>query len=163
MSRILEARDVVKHFPVGGGLVRRSASVVKAVDGVNVTVEQGECLGIVGESGSGKTTLGRCLIRLLEPTSGSLEFEGEDILSLRTHDLKRRRRRFQMIFQDPYGSLNPRMSVESALVEPLVVHKIATRTEARARVGELLDMVGLPRAAARRYPHEFSGGQRQRI
>jgi oligopeptide/dipeptide ABC transporter ATP-binding protein len=117
----------------------------------------------VGESGSGKTTLGRCLIRLLEPTSGSIAFEGQDIITLGAAELRRRRRRFQMIFQDPYGSLNPRLSVEDALAEPIVVHGIARRAEAGDRVRELLRLVGLPESAAGRYPHEFSGGQRQRV
>jgi peptide/nickel transport system ATP-binding protein len=117
----------------------------------------------VGESGSGKTTLGRCLIRLLEPTSGSIRFEGEDLVALDAGELRRRRRRFQMIFQDPYGSLNPRLSVADALAEPIVVHGIARGAEVGERVRELLRLVGLPESAAARYPHEFSGGQRQRV
>ena len=122
---LLAAADVHKHFVLGGGLLRRRAAVVRAVDGVDLEVAAGECVALVGESGSGKTTLGRCLIRLLEPTSGSIRFEGEDIVRLDAAELRRRRRRFQMIFQDPYGSLNPRLSVGDALAEPIVVHGIA--------------------------------------
>ena len=163
MKPVLEATKLHKHFLVGGATFRRSRGVVKAVDGVDVEVAEGECLGIVGESGSGKTTLGRCLIRLIEPTSGEIRFEGHDILGLGATELRSRRRHFQMIFQDPYGSLNPRMSVERAVGEPIRIHRLRDKGDVRQRVLELLDVVGLPASAAGRYPHEFSGGQRQRI
>ena len=163
MTAILEAENLAKHFPVGSGLLRKTRQVVRALDGVDLTVDRGECLGVVGESGSGKTTLGRCLIRLIEPTGGTVRFRGEQILGLRARELRRRRRHFQMIFQDPYGSLNPRMNVERTISEPLRIHGLVNKEERTERVLSLLELVGLPRAALRRYPHEFSGGQRQRI
>ena len=166
MSRadvLLEVRRLVKHFPVRRGLLQRVAGMVKAVDGISFDLIEGECFALVGESGSGKTTLGRCLVRLTEPDSGELRFRGEDLLSLTGRALRKRRRYFQMVFQDPYGSLNPRMRVASILTEPLSVHDVVPRADRRRRIEELLDQVGLPASAADRYPHEFSGGQRQRI
>jgi oligopeptide transport system ATP-binding protein len=160
---ILEARGLVKHFPVRRGLLGRRRGVVRAVDGVDLTVARGECFALVGESGSGKTTVGRCLVRLIDPDAGSVSFDGEDLLALAGAELRRRRRRFQMVFQDPDGSLNPRRTVGQAVIEPLAVHRIGDRAARRRRVDDLLDLVGLPADAARRYPHELSGGQRQRV
>lgn len=163
MSVLLEARSLTKHFRVQSGFFGSSRQSVRALDGVDLTVSRGECLGIVGESGSGKTTLGRSLIRLIEPTAGSVHFDGQDILALGPRELRKQRRYFQMIFQDPYGSLNPRMNVRRTLREPLKIHHLVPKSHIDDRVDELLDLVGLPTTAAGRYPHEFSGGQRQRI
>lgn len=164
MSTILSVRNLKKYFPVEQGvLLSRIGAHVSAVDGVSFDVEQGETLGLVGESGCGKSTTGRCIIRLLEPTAGEIEFEGKDVLSLRGKDLKAFRRDVQIIFQDPYASLNPRMTVGEIITEPLVIHRIGTRLEQRRRAQELLEVVGLNPEHINRYPHEFSGGQRQRI
>jgi peptide/nickel transport system ATP-binding protein len=160
---LLEAEGLVKDFPVRGGVFGRTVAKVSAVAGVDLQLGQGETLGIVGESGCGKSTLGRLLLRLIEPTSGSVRIDGTDLTSLSTKELRDRRRDLQIVFQDPYASLNPRLSIGAALSEPLEVHGLATRAEAPAQVGELLEMVGLSREHADRYPHEFSGGQRQRI
>jgi len=160
---LIEARALEKHFPVGGGLLRGPRGRLKAVDGVSLGVHPGETLGLVGESGCGKTTLGRALIRLIEPTAGSIFFEGREITRLPREPLRLWRREVQMIFQDPYSSLNPRMKVGAAVEEGLLVHRRGSRRERRKRVAELLEMVGLQAEAAGRYPHEFSGGQRQRI
>jgi oligopeptide/dipeptide ABC transporter ATP-binding protein len=160
---LVEIQGLVKEFPVRRGLLQRTVANLRAVDSVNLTIEKGECVALVGESGSGKTTLARCLIRLLEPTSGAVLFQGEDLTTLDGSNLRKRRRDFQMVFQDPYGSLNPRMKIGKILSEPLEVHDLVPKSDRRARVEELLDLVGLPADAADRYPHEFSGGQRQRI
>lgn len=160
---LVEVEGLCKVFPVRRGLLQRPVGEVRAVDGVNLTVEQGECVAVVGESGSGKTTLGRCLLRLVEASAGSIRFRGEDLRSLPSAELRRRRRHFQMIFQDPYSSLNPRMRVGKILSEPLEVHGTVDKSRRRQRVGELISLSGLPEDAAGRFPHEFSGGQRQRI
>jgi oligopeptide/dipeptide ABC transporter ATP-binding protein len=160
---LLQIEKLHKHFPIRRGLFGRVAGAVRAVDGVSFDVRPGEVLGLVGESGCGKTTVGRCVLRLLEPTTGTIRFEGRDITSLGRRELRPLRRRMQIIFQDPYSSLNPRLTVGSMLAEPLAIHGIATGAKARERVAELLGQVGLSPDHAGRYPHEFSGGQRQRI
>jgi oligopeptide/dipeptide ABC transporter ATP-binding protein len=161
---LLEVRDLKVHFPVQHGLFSRARSWVRAVDGVSFTLAPGETLGLVGESGCGKTTLGRAVVRLVEPTSGSIHFADEDITQLQGAELRTRRRGFQMIFQDPVASLNPRLTVEDIVGEPLDIHQLASDKAARRkRVEELLESVGLNAAHTQRYPHEFSGGQRQRI
>jgi len=160
---LLEVEALVKQFPLRRGLLRRRAGLVRAVDRVSLAVERGECLALVGESGSGKTTLGRCMIRLIEPTAGAVRFDGEDLLALSGAELRRRRRRFQMIFQDPNGSLDPRQRVGRSVGEPLEIHTSLGRGERQAAVAELLETVGLAPALAARYPHQLSGGQRQRV
>ena len=161
---LLRVDDLKVHFPVeAGGVFRTSTGTVKAVDGVTFEVRRGETLGLVGESGCGKTTVGRTVLRLYDPTAGTITFDGQDITHLKGEELRRLRRRMQMIFQDPYASLNPRRNVAAIVGEPLRVHGIAEGAEAERRVQELLDVVGLPGGALNRYPHEFSGGQRQRI
>ncbi len=164
MEPLLKVTDLVKYFPVQQGvLASRLGSKVQAVDGVSFEVNKGETLGLVGESGCGKSTTGRCLLRLTEPTSGSVEFEGRDILKLKGRDLKAYRRDVQVIFQDPYASLNPRFTIGEIVTEPLTIHRIGTHAERIARAEDLLDVVGLNPEHISRYPHEFSGGQRQRI
>jgi peptide/nickel transport system ATP-binding protein len=163
VEALLEVRDLVKHFPVRHGLFGRTAGRVRAVDGVSFDVRRGEVLGLVGESGCGKTTTGRCVLRLLDPTSGTVRFDGRDITRLSRREMRPLRREMQIVFQDPYSSLNPRLTVGSMLTEALAIHGLARGARARARAGELLDLVGLSPDYARRYPHEFSGGQRQRI
>lgn len=155
---LLEARNVVKYFPV-----EDSDDVVKAVDGVSFDIRSGETLGLVGESGCGKSTVGRCLLRLHEPTSGEVIFQGTEILGLSNNEMRSLRREMQIIFQDPYASLNPRLSILGIISEPLKIHGIGNKTEQRERVGELLSKVGLDPKYMDRYAHEFSGGQRQRI
>jgi len=154
----LVVRDLVKNFPVRGG---RGGVVVQAVSGVSFELRPGGTLGLVGESGSGKSTVGRCVLRLLEPTSGSVEFEGVDFLKLSNRDLRRTRRRMQIVFQDPYASLDPRMPVGAIIAEPLQIHRVPGDHDAKVR--ELLALVGLNPEHGNRYPHEFSGGQRQRV
>ena len=160
---LLEVVDLKMHFPVRRGLLQRKVGTVKAVDGVSFHLRKGETLGLVGESGCGKTTVGRTILRLLEPTSGSVFFDGRDVLAMPSAELRQARRRMQIIFQDPGGSLNPRMRVGRLVGEPLEVHGMAKGDELREQVGALLERCGLWRGAADRYPHEFSGGQRQRI
>jgi oligopeptide/dipeptide ABC transporter ATP-binding protein len=160
---LVEVRDVRKYYPVGAGLFRRARAWVHAVDGVSLALEAGETVGLVGESGCGKSTLGRLMLRLLEPTAGDVRFDGRSLLALPPRELRALRRQMQIVFQDPYGSLNPRMRVASIVGEGLAIHRLGRRAERRARVEELLELVGLSPAAAARYPHEFSGGQRQRI
>jgi ABC-type oligopeptide transport system ATPase subunit len=162
VTPLVEVRHLVKDFPARGGWFRR-ASTVRAVDDVGFTIDPGETFGLVGESGSGKTTTGRCLLRLIEPTSGDIRIKDVDVRALSARDLRRARRHFQIVFQDPYSSLNPRMRAGDIVGEPLDIHRIGSRDERRARVRQLFDLVGLEATAARKYPHEFSGGQRQRI
>ena len=156
---LVEVNNLKTHFPIRAGVLQKPVGWVRAVDGVSFTINEGECVGLVGESGCGKTTLGRTLLRLIEPTAGTIQFAGQVITDLRTF-----RRQAQMIFQDPYGSLNPRMTVGKIIGEPLRIHKLFTGpADERDRVAELLKSVGLAPEHSRRYPHEFSGGQRQRI
>jgi len=163
MSRpLVEVRNLTKHFTRGGGFFQRG-TVVKAVDGVSFTIDEGETFGLVGESGSGKSTTGRCMLRLIEPTSGEVRYRGEDVLAYSSGQMRAARRHLQMIFQDPYSSLNPRMRAREIVEEPLVIHRLGSKAERVARVAELFRLVGLDPAHLERYPHEFSGGQRQRI
>jgi oligopeptide transport system ATP-binding protein len=159
---LLEVRHLVKHFVRKPGLWR-SASVVKAVDNVSFEISEGEMFGLVGESGSGKSTTGRCILRLIEPTSGEVLFRGENVLHFSKSRMRLARRDMQIVFQDPFSSLNPRMRVGAIVEEPLVIHGLGEKPERRKRVAELFELVGLEAAHLTRYPHEFSGGQRQRI
>ena len=164
MEPLISVKNLVKRFPIKGGVLSREVAAVHAVSDVSFEIKKGETLGLVGESGCGKSTLGRCILRLIEPTSGQIFFKGQDITHLGAREMRKLRRNMQIIFQDPYASLNPRMTVEDILGEPLDIHKLCkTRGDRQARILKLLDLCGLRREAITRYPHEFSGGQRQRI
>ena len=160
---LLRVENLKMHFPIYRGVFQRQVGAVLAVDGISFDVRRGETLGLVGESGCGKSTTGRAILQLYKPTAGQVHFEGVDLIKLRGEELRHMRRKMQMIFQDPYASLNPRMTVEQIVGEPLIVHSAATGKEIHERVENLLGLVGLNPAFATRYPHEFSGGQRQRI
>ena len=161
---LLQVRNLVKHFPITSGVfLQRTIGMVHAVEGVTFSIKEGETLGLVGESGCGKTTTGRCILQLHKPTSGSILFEGNELTTLDRESMQRVRRDMQIVFQDPYASLNPRMTVGTIVGEPLIIHRIGTKAERKERVRELLDLVGLNPSFTNRYPHQFSGGQRQRI
>jgi len=160
---LLSVEDLMMHFPIYHGVFQRQVGAVRAVDGVSFSVMHGETLGLVGESGCGKSTTGRAILQLYKPTAGNVHFEGRDLVKLKGEEMRHMRRKMQMIFQDPYASLNPRMTVGQLVGEPLAVHNAATGTEITERVAHLLELVNLNPAFATRYPHEFSGGQRQRI
>jgi oligopeptide transport system ATP-binding protein len=160
---LLEVRDIVKHYPIRGGVFMRQTAAVKAVDGVSLSIGEGETVGLVGESGCGKTTFGRTILRLEEPTSGEILFQGKRILEYSRNEMQALRRQMQIIFQDPFSSLNPRKTIGQIIGEPLQVHGVNSREERNRRVVELLEVVGLRKEHMRRYPHQFSGGQRQRI
>lgn len=163
MTELLRVENLVKHFPIRRGLFQKQVGAVHAVDGISFTVQQGETLGLVGESGCGKSTTGRAILQLYRPTSGKVLFDGADLVKLDGEDLRRMRRKMQIIFQDPYASLNPRMTIGEIVGEPLLVHGLAVESEIKDRVAHLLELVRLSPAFASRYPHEFSGGQRQRV
>lgn len=163
MTVLVEIQGLRKHYSVRGGLMQTRAGAVRALDGVDLSIREGECLAVVGESGSGKSTLGRCALALIEATEGEVLFDGENLLALTSSALRKKRRDFQMIFQDPIGSLNPRQTVGNTLAEPLEIHDVVPGSERRNRVLELLQMVGVPESAEGAYPHELSGGQRQRV
>lgn len=160
---LLDIRDLRKEYVGRAAWPARAAHVVRAVDGVTFQVRQGETFGLVGESGCGKSTVARCILRLVEPTAGEIRFAGEDLLGVKAARLRALRRELQIIFQDPYSSLDPRMSIRATLLEPLEIHGVGTRAEREKRVRELADLVGIPDSTLGKYPHEFSGGQRQRI
>ena len=160
---LLRVENLVKHFPINRGLLQRQVGAVRAVDDISFDIKRGETLGLVGESGCGKSTTGRSILQLYRPTSGKVDFDGVDLVRLKGEELRRTRRKMQMIFQDPYASLNPRMTVGDIVGEPLMIHHIASGKEVNDRVAHLLELVKLNPSFATRYPHEFSGGQRQRI
>ena len=161
---LLSVRNLSKRFSIKGGLLGREVGAVRAVQNISFDIYKGETLGLVGESGCGKSTLGRCILRLIEPSDGQIIFKGQDITKISNPEMRKLRRNMQIVFQDPYASLNPRMTVEEILGEPLIIHDLApNRDQRRKRIFELLDLVGLRREAISRFPHEFSGGQRQRI
>ncbi len=160
---LLEVKDLYKYYPIGGGLFGRAREYVHAVDGVSFHIYPGETFGLVGESGCGKTTTGRCVLRLIEPTRGSIQFDGKDVLEVRGKDLKALRADMQVVFQDPFGSLDPRLPIGDIVGEGLIVQGVRSRTERERRIRETLELVGISSTYRSRYPHEFSGGQRQRI
>ncbi|MGG0718335.1 dipeptide ABC transporter ATP-binding protein [Robertmurraya massiliosenegalensis] len=160
---LLKVDNLKKYFPITGGILGKKIGDVKAVDDVSFYVNKGETLGLVGESGCGKSTTGRVLMRLLEPTAGNVEFDGRDLTKLKSEEMRQMRKEIQMVFQDPFASLNPRHTVEKILEEPLIVHGVKDKDERKRRVKEMLEVVGLNSYHAKRYPHQFSGGQRQRI
>lgn len=160
---LLEVKGLEKHFHTGKSLFKRTRSVCKAVDNVSFKIHQGKTLGLVGESGCGKSTLGRCILRLIEPSAGDISISGQDITRMNARELKAMRREMQMIFQDPFASLSPRMTIHDILREPLDIHKIGTVAQREAKIAEVMHTVGLRPQALNRYPHEFSGGQRQRV
>ena len=162
-NKLLVVSNLKKYFPVGGGFIKKTTQQLKAVDDVSLYINSGETLGLVGESGCGKTTFGKAIINLIRPTSGQVEFDGQDILNLQGETERKMRTRMQIVFQDPYGSLNARISVGNMIAQPMLSHGICNKKEAQERTGQLLDKVGLRPFHAHRYPHEFSGGQRQRI
>src|SRR5215210_3149496 len=163
-ANLIEVRDLKMHFPVTKGIVfQRQVGAIKAVDGVSFGIKQGETLGLVGESGCGKSTTGRAILQLYKPTSGEVVFQGKDLTKLDGGEMRKMRRHLQMIFQDPYASLNPRMTVGNIVAEPMQIHRLVAKSERTQKVQELLQTVGLNPYFANRYPHEFSGGQRQRI
>jgi oligopeptide/dipeptide ABC transporter ATP-binding protein len=162
-KNLVEVRNLKKYYQPSAGLFGSPADPIRAVDGVSFEIRSGETLGLVGESGCGKSTIGRSILRLIEPTAGQVRFEGRDLLGLGRSELRRLRRQMQIVFQDPYSSLNPRMKIGQILEEPLIIHRCGSQSDRRARVAELLALVGLAADHADRYPHEFSGGQRQRI
>lgn len=162
-TKIVEVKDLVKYFPIKGGVFQKTIANVKAVDGVTFHIEKGETFGLVGESGCGKTTVGRCVLKLIEPTAGKVIFKGIDITNVKEKELRKLRPKMQIIFQDPYSSLNPRLTIKDIVGEAMVYHNIINSRDLEKRVSELLTMVGLSPEHINRYPHEFSGGQRQRI
>ncbi|TLS35699.1 ABC transporter ATP-binding protein [Pseudalkalibacillus caeni] len=162
-EKLLEVQDLKKYFPIKGGILGRQVGQVKAINGVSFYINKGETLGLVGESGCGKSTTGRSLLRLIEPTEGTITFDGKEVTSLSGREMRKMRRDMQMVFQDPFASLNPRHTVERIIEEPMIVHKMGTSAERKKRVRELLEVVGLNSYHAKRYAHQFSGGQRQRI